>query len=238
VQQALVQANPELQAVVQAAPGADFGALGGRIPRQSFRVSGRTAVHAEIDVHEPRPPQDPDSPLAFSMEGYTGRPPAALIPRVWAPGWNSVQALNKFQREIAGPLLGEEPGRRLVKPAPQQEVPFYVGIPASPRGARDRWRAVRLYEIFGSEELSVLSSPVAERAPKAHIVLGPDDAAALGVADGEPVEVRLNERSVELPARIRKGLPPKTAGLPVGLPGIPFWDAETRIAIFKRKRHE
>ena len=52
----------------------------------------------------PEPPHDPDAPLSFSMEGFHGPPPAALIPRYWAPGWNSVQALNKFQEEVGGPL--------------------------------------------------------------------------------------------------------------------------------------
>ena len=46
-----------------------------------------------------------------------GQPPPALIPRFWAPGWNSVQALNKFQDEVGGPLRGGDPGRRLIEPA-------------------------------------------------------------------------------------------------------------------------
>ena len=52
---------------------------------------------ANISVHEPKPPEDPDSPLSFSMEGYPDEPPAALIPFFWSPGWNSIQAVNKFQ---------------------------------------------------------------------------------------------------------------------------------------------
>ena len=90
--------------------------LGQKIPRQPHRYSGRTAMHADVDVHEPQPPDDPDSPLAFSMEGFDGQPPAALIPRFWAPGWNSVQAVNKFQDEVGGPLRGGDPGRRLIEP--------------------------------------------------------------------------------------------------------------------------
>ena len=31
--------------------------------------------------------------------------------RLWAPGWNSVQAITKFQEEIGGPLRGGDPGR-------------------------------------------------------------------------------------------------------------------------------
>ena len=36
------------------------------------------------------------------MEGYYGPMPSSLIPFFWAPGWNSVQAVNKFQNEIGG----------------------------------------------------------------------------------------------------------------------------------------
>ena len=67
-------------------------------------------MHADVDVSEPKPPDDPNSPLAFSMEGYEGRPPPALLAHDWAPHWNSVQALNKFQEEIGGPLRGGDPG--------------------------------------------------------------------------------------------------------------------------------
>jgi NADH-quinone oxidoreductase subunit G len=43
-----------------------------------------------VDVSELKPPGDPDSPLAFSMEGDGEPPPSALIPRFWKAGWNSV----------------------------------------------------------------------------------------------------------------------------------------------------
>ena len=49
---------------------------GAKIPREPHRYSGRTAMLANISVHEPKPPDDPDSPLSFSMEGTPG--PAAL----------------------------------------------------------------------------------------------------------------------------------------------------------------
>ena len=40
----------------------------GKIAREPNRYSGRTAMLANISVHEPKPPDDPDSALAFSME--------------------------------------------------------------------------------------------------------------------------------------------------------------------------
>ena len=83
----------------------DYRFDGLRVPRQPHRYSGRTSMHANVSVHEPKPPPDPDSPLAFSMEGYERKPPSPLVTNFWAPGWNSVQSVNKFTRETAGPLV-------------------------------------------------------------------------------------------------------------------------------------
>jgi NADH-quinone oxidoreductase subunit G len=89
VTKACAAAFPALEGIVRAVPSADFRVAGMRVPREPHRYSGRTAMSAHRSVHEPRPPQDPDSPLAFSMEGYQGeRLPAALIPYAWAPAWN------------------------------------------------------------------------------------------------------------------------------------------------------
>ena len=69
-------------------------------------------------MHEPRASQDPDSALAFSMEGYGGPDePGPLVPFAWSAGWNSPQAWNKFQDEVGGHLRQGDPGVRLIEPA-------------------------------------------------------------------------------------------------------------------------
>ena len=117
---------------------------------------------ADISVHEPKPPQDPDSPLSFSMEGYEGRPPAPLISRYWSPGWNSVQALNKFQQEVAGPLSGGDPGKRLIEPASTGKPSYFGDIPEA---AKKEYSPSDFphYAIFGSEELSSSAPSIVER---------------------------------------------------------------------------
>ncbi|MFB3817438.1 MAG: NADH-quinone oxidoreductase subunit NuoG [Candidatus Methylomirabilales bacterium] len=104
------------------------------VARQSPRYSGRTAMLADRTVHEPPPPRDPDSPLVFSMEGRPGVPPPSLIPLFWAPGWNSVQATAKYQAEVGGPLLGGDPGRRLLEPPHPAPLPR-AGGEGGPEGA-------------------------------------------------------------------------------------------------------
>ncbi|STW80209.1 NADH-ubiquinone oxidoreductase subunit G [Klebsiella michiganensis] len=50
-------------------------------------ISGRTAMRANISVHEPRQPQDKDTMFAFSMEG-NNQPsaPRSQIPFAWGSG--------------------------------------------------------------------------------------------------------------------------------------------------------
>jgi len=219
--EALVEEMPGFKPILEVAPPAEFRIAGQKIPRQPHRYSGRTAMLAHIDVHEPKPPEDPDSPLAFSMEGYEGQPPPPLIPRFWAPGWNSVQALNKFQSEVGGPLRGGDPGRRLIEPAPVQEISYFQEIPAAFKPRDKQWRLVPLYHIFGSEELSILAPGVAERAPQPYLALNPEDASHLGVKEGDTIELSLGSRAHRLPVRLNTALPKGVVGMPVGLPGWP-----------------
>ncbi|MEE8523049.1 MAG: molybdopterin-dependent oxidoreductase, partial [Thermoanaerobaculia bacterium] len=218
---ALAAAVPAFQELPQAAPDADSRRVGTKIPRALHRYSGRTAVDAALDVHEPKPPDDPDSPLSFTMEGFDGPPPADLASEFWSPGWNSIQALNRFQEEVAGPLRGGDPGIRLISTAsPSAEADYFTEVPGAFERRTAEWRIIPLHHIFGSEELSVLSDGIAELAPKAYLALHPDDAADLGIAAGAMVSVTYDGGCLELPARIQPELPRGVAGLPVGLPDL------------------
>ena len=50
---ACASAFPDLAAIIRSAPGADYTVKGSKIPRQPHRYSGRTAMHADINVSEP-----------------------------------------------------------------------------------------------------------------------------------------------------------------------------------------
>lgn len=221
---AMAAAVPALSALSSVAPNASFRLTGGKVPRQSHRYSGRTAIRAKIDVHEHKTPEDPDTPLAFSMEGDHRQPPSALIPRYWAPGWNSVQSLNKFQEEIGGLLRGGDPGVRLIEPHPQIEAAYFKEIPTRRKPEESQWLFIPLYHIFGSEELSVLAPGIASLCPKPYVALHPEDASALGMAEGDGAKVTLGDSVLELHVKILPSLPRKVAGLPVGLPGGPVLD--------------
>ncbi len=216
----LAEALPVFRPVRDIAPPAGFRVMGRKIPRQSHRASGRTSLTANLDIHEPEPPDDPDSPLAFSMEGYEGETPPSLITRFWAPGWNSVQAVNKFQTEVGGPLHGGDPGRRLIEPGASVGPDYFTPVPPRRRSG-GAFTRVPLFHVFGSDELSNFSPAVEGLIPEPYAALNPDDAARLGLAEGEKVDVVTPEGSYHLPLLIRPALPTGTAGLPSGLPGFP-----------------
>ena len=225
---------PVFAPIPQAAPGSGFRIAGQRIPRQPHRYSGRTAMLANVRIHEPKQPVDPDSALAFSMEGAESDRPAPLNPFVWAPGWNSNQSVNKFQDEVGASLRGGDPGLRLIEAKPG-ETPQWFGPPSLP--ARNGLRLVPLPQIFGSEELSMLSPPMAELAPKSCLALHPDDAAKRGLKPGDQVSIKLSGENCFLPVMILPGLARGVAGIPSGLPELPwfdstaaFWDYQTSSA--------
>ena len=219
---ALVSALPAFEPVLALAPPAGFRIAGQKLPRQPHRYSGRTAMRAHRSVHEPKPPDDPDTPLSFSMEGYKGRPPGSLAGRYWAPGWNSVQALNRFQEEIAGPLRGGDGGQRLIAPSGDDAGAYFEAIPGAFEAPSGKLLAVPLYHIFGSEELSVLTPSVAELAPSPYAALGLAAAAALEVQEGDVVALDIGGATFSLPVQITPSLPAGLVGIPVGLPEMPY----------------
>ena len=111
---ACAKSSPLFAKLVDVAPLNSFRDRGSKIPRQTHRYSGRTAMNSGVSVHEPQQAQDHESPLSFSMEGLNRDQPASLTPFVWAPGWNSNQSLQKFQSEVDGPLKGGSSGVRLI----------------------------------------------------------------------------------------------------------------------------
>ncbi|WP_428384970.1 NADH-quinone oxidoreductase subunit NuoG [Nevskia ramosa] len=218
---------PVLAGIVHAAPGAKFRITGLKIAREPHRYSGRTAMRANLSVHEPRQPQDADTALAFSMEGHNGvqagERPAALTPFAWAPGWNSPQSWNKYQDEVGGHSLGGDAGVRLIEPAANApKVPAYANhVPEAFKAQAGEFLVVASQHLFGSEELSAKAAPMQSRIPAAHVALNSADAETLGLADGSMVDVQIDGLMIRLPLQRRAELAVGTVAMPI-LPGVPF----------------
>jgi NADH-quinone oxidoreductase subunit G len=106
-------AVPEFDKIKEVAPEAGFRDMGMKVPRQTPRFSGRTSMNANVNLHEPKPIQDENSALAFSMEGSRDVQSATLTAFYMAPGWNSVQASNRYLRDLDNVLRAKEFGIRI-----------------------------------------------------------------------------------------------------------------------------
>jgi len=224
---------PDLAAIIQAAPGADYTVKGSKIPRQPHRYSGRTAMHADIKVGEAGQPQDMETPFAFSMEGDTGHVPPALLPVIWAPGWNSNQAINKFQQQTGGHLRDGDPGIRLIEAS--GTLAWFGDIPPAFKPEQGRWRIMPLPHIFGSEELSGQSPSIVERLPAFCVLMNPLDAETLDIDTGDPVEIGslLGISILKIPVQIEQTLPRGLLGITAGLPAFQAMKTWTQVTVKK-----
>ncbi|WDH51250.1 NADH-quinone oxidoreductase subunit NuoG [Pseudomonas chlororaphis] len=218
---ACAQSNPQLARIVDAAPSASFRIKGLKLAREPLRYSGRTAMRADISVHEPRTPQDQDTAFSFSMEGYSGSvEPRSQVPFAWSPGWNSPQAWNKFQDEVGGHLRAGDPGTRLIE-SQGDSLGWFASVPRAFSPSQGTWQAVPFYHLFGSEENSSKAAPVQERIPAAYVSLAKSEADRLGVNDGALLAVSVAGQTLRLPLRINEELGAGLVALPAGLAGIP-----------------
>jgi NADH-quinone oxidoreductase subunit G len=233
---ALQTSMQQFAGIASAAPPADFRINGEQIPREPQRYSGRTAMLANLSVSEPKPSQDNDSPLSFTMEGYKGIPPSSVIPFFWSPGWNSPQAVNKYQQEVGGDLLGGNPGVRLMNKPSGKAGEFFKDFPEPFKERLNKWLLLPQSHIFGSDELSVYSKGVLERSAEPYISLSPVDSKMLGVAEGSSLTIRISKNEYSYPLKIIESLRNGVALVPKGLPGMPGMNWGEWVEIVRRER--
>ncbi|MGL5811984.1 MAG: NADH-quinone oxidoreductase subunit NuoG [Aeromonas sp.] len=209
-----------LNTMREAAPNAGLRIRGMKLAREPHRYSGRTSMLADQNVSEPRVAQDPDSPFAFSMEGYAGaRQPLQQVPFAWAPGWNSPSAWNKFQDEVGGNLRAGDPGRRLLEPG-EDSLGWFDSIPA-PFGAQAALQVVSYDQLFGAEELSAKSPVIQARMAESTLVLNPADAHRLSLNAGSQVALSWGGNHWRLRLHLSDKLAQGLIGLPLGVNGLP-----------------
>jgi NADH-quinone oxidoreductase subunit G len=231
---AIAAENSHFKGMGADTPPVSFRVAGQKIPREPHRYSGRTAMFAHLNVNEPKPPEDPDSPLSYTMEGYRGEPPSSIIPFFWSPGWNSIQSVHKYQEEVGGHLHHGDPGIRLIYPS-TAATHYYSEVPEDFKPLQNHLFLVPLYHIFGSEELSILSPGIAERAPDPYVAICTEDARELQLEAGRTLEFTVNKQTFRLPVKINDDITTGTAGLPLGLPGVPYEEIPAWAIILKQE---
>ena len=222
----IAEALPNGAVLKQLTPD-EFTFAGMRAPRQHHRYSGRTAMRAHINVHEPKQEQDEDGILSYSMEGVPALKDASVFTSPWAPGWNSNQALFKFETVVGGPLKQASGGEHLVI-ASASNKSWYRSEVAATSG--EGYRVVPLYHLFGSEELSARSEAIQAKATSAYVALNPADAEKLGLGITDGVQVQHNG---SVPVLLRDSIAPGSVGISVGLNGLNFQNMSAAVSLNK-----
>ncbi|WP_019673323.1 NADH-quinone oxidoreductase subunit NuoG [Psychrobacter lutiphocae] len=220
----LVATHPNLEGIKQAAPEADFRISGLKIAREPRRYSGRTALRANLSVHEPMQPKDLDTALTFSMEGYSGtQTPSAMIPFAQASGWNSPQAWNKYQKEIGGSLKQGDPGVRLFdlldaesKYPKRDYIRPEMTQPIKTSIFQGQAKLVPVHNLYGSSPMAHRSPVVAGQMQAASFYISADDAQHWQVRDNDWLAVTIDGHRVELPVQVVPYLAAGCIGYPVG----------------------
>jgi NADH-quinone oxidoreductase subunit G len=185
---------------------------------EPHRYSGRTAILANINVHEPKPIADEESVFSTTMEGERQLPPSPLTPFYWWPGWNSEQALNHYQREVGGLLKSETGDVKLLngKFVQSNIEPIAVTKQEQPEDANGLWLYPR-YHLFGSDELSVYTKGIADLSPVAYICVNTEEAAKQNWKNQQTIELEINKRKFQLEVKIEDNVTNGIALVPYGI---------------------
>jgi NADH-quinone oxidoreductase subunit G len=229
----LVNELPVFSKLKEYMPDADFRMLNAKIPRQTMRFSGRTAMYADIEVSEPGISKDPGSPLAFSMEGLQERPPSSLVPFYWTPGWNSVQSMYNYLDEPNGSMKGGDPGIRMIEPAEGLNNSYFKISSKTFEFQKDEWLIVPVYQIFGSEELSSVGPAIGQRIQEPFLYMNQKDVELFGAKESDLIQLEISGSILKIKVKIENSLKQGIAGLSVNLPGMQFMDLPDRGKLLK-----
>ena len=211
-------------------PGENPFIAGMKVPRQSHRYSGRTAMTANVNVHEPKQMEDNESLMSFSMEGIPAQKDASVLASPWMPKWNSNQSISKFQDEVSGDLKQGHVGCLLIERKDSSGSYFEAAI-ESPEPSAKQLRLVFSYQIFGSDELSARSKPIQARMTDAYIGLSPEDALERDLRQGGVATI--NPLGFSVVVCIRTGIKSGTALLHCGDSSISPADFSDLIEVAK-----
>lgn len=223
---AIIYYFPKLVKIKQASPDASFRIYGQKLARAPHRYSGRTAIYANVDVHEPYISQDADTMFSFSMEGnHNVQSSHKQVAFAWAPGWNSPQAWNKFQDKVGGHLHSGNPGTRVLSTEHDATWNWFDMIPQYFKIMKnvDRWLIAPYWHLLGSEETSQRSKHIQVCMPHPYVMLNQSDALELKIKKNMLLKFTCADRILCLPIKFSIHLPIGHIGLPLGFPNIPLF---------------
>jgi NADH-quinone oxidoreductase subunit G len=134
----------------------------------------------------------------------------------------------KFQQEVGGELRGGDPGVHLQAHPDALETPAHYSPAAATQAQSDEgFHLLAAPVLFGGEELSAYSPAIEQRMQPAFIVVHPDDAARLGVSEGDGLIAANHSLEVRTNPAMTLGM----AAIPVGSPNAPSWLPQHRVEL-------
>jgi NADH-quinone oxidoreductase subunit G len=158
------------------------------------------------------------------MEGSQTVPRSSLVPFYWSPGWNSVQAINKYLDEPNGKMKGGDSGIKLIKQTGSLAVSYFKPEKQSNVLQKGEWLIVPAFQIFGSEELSSSATTLAKRIAEPFVYMNPDDSVELDVKTGDFIQLEIDAIHLKIKVITEESIGKGIAGCSVNLPGMPYID--------------
>jgi NADH-quinone oxidoreductase subunit G len=138
------------------------------------------------------------------------------------PGWNSVQAMYNYLDEPDASMKGGDPGIRLIESVEGIKDTYFSHESTNKATEKDEWLIIPVYQIFGSDELSSVSSSVLQKTHEPFVLISKNDADIIIINDGEFVQLEIRNVNLRVKVKIDSSIIQGLAGLSVNLPGMPF----------------
>ncbi|QJC37877.1 NADH-quinone oxidoreductase subunit NuoG [Enterobacteriaceae endosymbiont of Donacia bicoloricornis] len=213
---------PLLKGIHLASYSSTYKVYNRKFARSPIRFSGRTSILSNINVHEPKQPEDKDTIFNFSMEGnYNQNLNCSQIPFLWAPGWNSSQSLYKFQKEIG---ISSKYGPTGFKINCKKN---YI-LKFKKKNYKDKFILPKKliitahYTLFNSNSLIQKSSLIQKYFSDHYVVLNKKDAEKLGILTNNLIELHCLNNTFILKVSISEFLHQGLISIPLGAKGIPL----------------
>lgn len=228
----IVHCFPQLKGIQNAAPNASFRIHGQKIAQAPHRYSGRTSINANISIHEPCVLPNNETMFTPSMEGnHDHKSSHKQVAFAWFPGWNSVQAWNKFQNQVGESLYPEDPGIRVLGNIQIKNSDYINNVDWFKKNTysvisnehADNWLIAPYWHLFGSDYTSQQSPYIKQCMLKIHAILNPLDVARLNIKTGMFIRFKCADQVFCFPIQLSDNLPIFHIGLPIGFPGIPIF---------------
>ncbi|AZP36325.1 NADH-quinone oxidoreductase subunit G [Candidatus Annandia adelgestsuga] len=216
---------PQLLPMKLISPNSNFRISGKKISRSPFRLSGRSSMYNNINIHEYSITEDKDTMFNFSTEGYNNHNFHSYynIPFMWFPKWNSLNSINKYKSSIVKDKLNKNNlGMCFFKSDESEDTNLFKVIPKLFN--KKSFKILPFYLLFGSEELTQNLILFKEQMIKSiHIIFNTYDANNIDLQNGDIIKFDCENQTYSFPVFCSNTFTKRRVGLPLGIPKIPFY---------------